>query len=225
VRPKTAALGETAVPADANTSIIHRYFDALNRADAAALAALVAPEWQQHVAGQTTVLNPTQMLATLHANFADLHYPVLDAFSDGADRVTARWTFSGTPVVPLRLGERVIPPTGRAIAGHALGIFRIADERIAESWIANDMPRVLADVDAANTEANKAVVRRLIEDVWNRANPAAAEEIIAPDRLFAGRPAPPQVVRANNARTVAARPDIHWTINDLVAEGDTVAVW
>lgn len=42
-----------------------------------------------------------------------------------------------------------------------------------------------------SAEANKAVVRRLIEEVWNRANPDAVDELIAPDRLFAGRPAPP----------------------------------
>jgi predicted ester cyclase len=201
-------------------ALVHRYFDALNRGDAAGLAALVAPQWQQHLAGQTTVMNPTQMLAALHANFADLRYTVLDAFSDDADRATARWTYSGTPIVPLRLGERSIPPTGRAIAGHALGIFRIADDRIAESWIANDMPRVLADVEAAHTEANKVVVRRLVEEVWNRANPAAADELIAADHPVGG----PAAVRANISSRAAARPDLHYTIDTLVAEGDVVVL-
>ena len=70
------------MPTDEPTTLIHRYFDALNRADTAELAALVAPEWQQHVGGQTSVMNPTHMVTTLHTNFADLRYTVLDAFSN-----------------------------------------------------------------------------------------------------------------------------------------------
>ena len=65
-------------------------------------------------------------------------------------------------------------------------------------------------------EANKAIVRRLVDEVWNGGSRAAAEEILAPER----------VDRQLNYLAAArrSRPDLRWTIEDLMAEGDKVAV-
>ena len=77
-----------------------------------------------------------------------------------------------------------------------------------------------------STEENKAVVRRWIEEAWNRGSVAVIDELAAPDfvdhHLLPGFP--PNVT-GNKAWAHAARagfPDIHITIEDLIAEGDKV---
>jgi predicted ester cyclase len=168
--------------------------------------------------------------ATWRAAFPDWQVEILDLLAEG-ERVAARIAASGTHRGELRRPAfTVAPPTGERISVTGTVWFTFQDGRIADIEETHNLGAALQRlgirrVGEPDPEANKAVVRRLIEDVWNRANPAAADEIIAPDRLFAGRPAPPQVVREASARVVAARPDHHVIINDLVAEGDKVAVW
>jgi predicted ester cyclase len=67
-----------------------------------------------------------------------------------------------------------------------------------------------------SVEANKALIRRLVEEVWNGESRAAAEEVLLPER----------VDRLLNmvAWARSSRPDLHYTIDDLLAEGDTVAL-
>ena len=65
-----------------------------------------------------------------------------------------------------------------------------------------------------SVEGNKAVVRRLWEEVWNRADLAVADQIF--DAAYAAHEkGSVPVIRA-------AFPDSHHTIEDLIAEGDKV---
>lgn len=78
-----------------------------------------------------------------------------------------------------------------------------------------------------STEENKAVVRRYFRDLADNTNPAAADEILAPDYAghVSGNPGP--LDRAGLAGFVgmfhAAFPGITHTVEELVAEGDQVA--
>ncbi len=79
-----------------------------------------------------------------------------------------------------------------------------------------------------STEDNKALVRRLIEEVWNQGNLAVFDELYAPNFIF-HEPAFPEVrTREDDKRWLiesrSAYPDFHLTIEDLIAEGDQVAV-
>ena len=79
-----------------------------------------------------------------------------------------------------------------------------------------------------SSEENKTQYRRTFEEVFNKGDLAIVDELVAPD--FVNHEVPPgmnnrgpdstrQVVRM--LRT--AFPDLHFTIEDLVGEGDTVA--
>lgn len=78
-----------------------------------------------------------------------------------------------------------------------------------------------------STEENKAVVRRLIEEMVNKGNGAAVGSLIAED----WRPVNPRPGQEPGrkglldsvARMHAAFPDLEWTIEEIVAEGDKVA--
>jgi steroid delta-isomerase-like uncharacterized protein len=78
------------------------------------------------------------------------------------------------------------------------------------------------------TDANKALVRRLFDEVMNTGNFAPLDELFADDFLnyFPGTPA--ALDRAGWEHNVTlfrtAFPDLHFTVEALVAEGDTVAV-
>lgn len=79
-----------------------------------------------------------------------------------------------------------------------------------------------------STEENKALVRRLIEEVWNQGHLAIFDDLYAPDFLFHD-PGLPQVrTREEDKRwiteTLNIFPDLHITIEDLIAEGDQVVV-
>jgi predicted ester cyclase len=79
-----------------------------------------------------------------------------------------------------------------------------------------------------STEANKAVIHRYYEELWNGWRLDLAENLIASNIRFRGslgvevegREGFKQYV----ARVRAAFPDFHNTIVELLAEGDTVAV-
>jgi steroid delta-isomerase-like uncharacterized protein len=74
---------------------------------------------------------------------------------------------------------------------------------------------------------NKALVRYMIDEVWNKRNVAAAEQILAPN--FVGHyPATPGDITGMEGFTrffnqyTSAFPDQHFSIEDLFAEGDRV---
>lgn len=63
--------------------------------------------------------------------------------------------------------------------------------------------------------ANKEAVRRLFEEVWNARNLDAVADVLVPD--YAERE------RVWAEMVLAAFPDTHFTIDDMLAEGDRVA--
>jgi steroid delta-isomerase-like uncharacterized protein len=76
------------------------------------------------------------------------------------------------------------------------------------------------------SEANKALMRRELEEVWNKHNPDAVDEIYAPG--FVNHSAPPGMpndregFKAFVGINLGAFPDVKVTSDSLVAEGDKV---
>lgn len=77
-------------------------------------------------------------------------------------------------------------------------------------------------------DANKALIRRIFEEVIPAGDPAAMRDLVAPDFLDHD-PLPGQPAGAEGAEYVVstmhtAHPDLQFTIDDLVAEADRVAI-
>lgn len=72
-------------------------------------------------------------------------------------------------------------------------------------------------------EENKDIVLRVWEHV-NRQEFRAASEAVAPNFARDGEPVGREGNRQRYAEVAAAFPDVHYTVKDLVAEGDLVAV-
>ena len=78
------------------------------------------------------------------------------------------------------------------------------------------------------SEENKALTRRLVEEVWNQEDLAAADELV--DGSFVDnvtRPATPIGLDGYKQTVTMFRtafPDLNLTIDDQIGEGDKVAV-
>src|SRR5215217_2699463 len=80
-----------------------------------------------------------------------------------------------------------------------------------------------------SAEENKAVVRRLIEEVYNRGSLDMADELLAPDYVdhtwLPGKYAGREGLKRSVAKQRAASSDLHITIEEQIAEGDKVVSW
>ncbi len=80
----------------------------------------------------------------------------------------------------------------------------------------------------SSMEDNKNLVRRLFQEFWNGRNLAIADKFIAASFLdhVPGRPAElpagPEGFKLWGSALHAAYPDTHYTIDDMLAEGDKV---
>jgi steroid delta-isomerase-like uncharacterized protein len=79
--------------------------------------------------------------------------------------------------------------------------------------------------------ANKAIVQRLYEEVWNRRKLEVIKEIISPSHALqapnmSGSSIGPEAYKRNVLAFLAGFPDLRWSIEDTIAEKDkVVACW
>ncbi len=78
-------------------------------------------------------------------------------------------------------------------------------------------------------EANKTIVRRIYDELWNARRLGVADELIAPggvnyDTGLTPRPFGPEEMRATVRMITAAFPDHRHEVAEVVAEGDAVAL-
>ena len=76
-----------------------------------------------------------------------------------------------------------------------------------------------------SSEENKAITRRLFEEVLNRGNLALADEIVSPDNVFHTPTGPVQGLEGYKQFVnmyLCAFPGLQFTIEDEIAEGDKV---
>src|SRR5215211_974401 len=78
------------------------------------------------------------------------------------------------------------------------------------------------------SETNKTISRRFLEEAWNKGNLAVLDEIIAKDHVnsgpgtLPGLPNGPEGVKQLVTTYRNAFPDIHFTIDEQIDEGDKV---
>jgi steroid delta-isomerase-like uncharacterized protein len=79
-----------------------------------------------------------------------------------------------------------------------------------------------------STEENKALTRRFYEEVFNNKNMAGVDAFVAPNiidhSLPPGAPGGIESVRQAITMLLTAFPDLHLTLEDLIAEGNRVVV-
>ena len=77
------------------------------------------------------------------------------------------------------------------------------------------------------SEQNKVIVRRLFEELWNKGNLSVADQLFSPNYAHHDPSTPdfgrgPESERKRATLYRTAFPDLHLTIEDIIAEGETV---
>jgi len=81
--------------------------------------------------------------------------------------------------------------------------------------------------DTTQTEANKALAKRFVNDIFAKGDTDAIGELVAPaftSSTFGITEDGPTQLKAATKRVHASLEDVEFTIDDIVAEGDRVAV-
>jgi steroid delta-isomerase-like uncharacterized protein len=164
-----------------------------------------------------------QFLASMLAAFPDIRFTIEDLVAEG-DKVVIRWSCTGT-----HQGEFMgLAPTGKQLTPSGISIDQIVEGKVVEERVEFDTLRFFQQLGAApqSTEANKALMRRWIEEGHNNRNLSVADELFDP--AFVWHLSPVGDIRGTEAlkqliKSVhTAFPDWHITVEKLVAESDKV---
>ncbi|MGD9944794.1 MAG: ester cyclase [Burkholderiaceae bacterium] len=130
------------------SAVIERYYDevwAQRRPER--IDSLFAPGYQNHAGARGTLSGPAGIRKnydSLLTAFPDVRFSVDDLIA-AEDRVAVRYTMFGTH----RGLFQDLAPTGRAVEVPGIGIYRVADGLIQESWVVRDSLVLLRQLGAA----------------------------------------------------------------------------
>lgn len=247
------ALAEDCAPPTAAEleAIATAYFDAFNTGDRDALDALLAPDYVQNmgaIMSQDRSRHLERMMA-VRAGFPDGVYTIDWTLADG-DKVVIRNTFRGTHEGEFA----GVPASGNPVAVGAFHVHRVACGKIAETWNAGDalglfyqmgaldlkmttapdeevpaaQPPKMAECVATTPEENVALARRWYDEGLNARTLAVIDEIAWPNMVHHSGLLPDAVgaeaVKGSLAPLSAAFTDIVFTVDDVLADDDTVLV-
>jgi predicted ester cyclase len=116
----------------------------LNEGDVSFVDDVFAPDYQVHTRGLDLPRGPAAFKAAVHfwrTSFPDFHHTIEKMIGQG-DFVANRFSTTGTHTG--QLGE--MPPTGARFAVSGVDMHRVVDGKVMESWISDDMPRILMEI-------------------------------------------------------------------------------
>ena len=227
-----------------NKEIVTAFVKATNKLELDKLDDMVVEDYVEHepIPGQPEGREGLKWAyRTFNEPFPDLVFDFQDVIADG-DLVVGRGIGAGHNTAPF-MG---IPATGKAVRWSGTRLFRMRDGKLVEGWINLDMLGLMQQLGVIPTpppgpeppparqltgapstrEANKALMRRFIEEVWNKGDFDVADEVFHPDATSPSAPALPPGgagVRFIAGMFRSAFPDYHMDITHLVAEDDRVA--
>lgn len=187
-----------------------------------------------------------ELYITFLNTFPDLQFRILDTIAEGK-MCAARALLQGT-----HLGNfmGMANPTGKKISWNGLAVFSFNDEGLMDKrwqeWdgvsfmqqvgvipatpetatpsVAPLQPPTIANPRRPSPEENKTILRRFIEEIWNRGNLEVADELFHPAAITPDAPLPPGPagIKTIASMFLQAFPDLVMTIEDVIAEDDKV---
>jgi predicted ester cyclase len=221
-----------------NKEVVRRYYEEMwNQKKPELLDELLSPDvvLRQPAQDFAGIEAYKEVVAGGMAVIPDFNFGIEEMIAE-ADTVTVRLTLSGT-----------FAPTGMEFEVPGMAFIHVVAGQYKEIWENFDdlglqkqvgllppsespkisLPDVVADGAIGTLEENKAVVRRYYEEMWNQRKPELLDELLSPDVVlrqpaqdFAGIEAYKEVV----AGGMAVIPDFNFGIEEMIAEGNTVAV-
>lgn len=219
--------------------------DLLGKGDLDAIGEILDPGFVDHnppLPGTPPGLEGVrQTVQMLRAGISNLMPDTLETIVEG-DNVVLRWEGSGRHDGSF-MG---LEPTGKEIQMSGIMWARIGGSgKITDRWSQTNMLEVLQqlgvvpamsgifralepsvpDAGQSTPEENKALLTRYLEEMWTAGNLEAANELFHSQAVFPHAPMPmgPKGAVALVGMFRNAFPDMHVSVDDVVAEGDQVA--
>lgn len=212
-----------------NKESMRRIFEeAWSKGKVEVLDELVAPTFKQHQYDRPSTREDFKaVIKEVRTAFPDLKVTAEDSVA-GDDKVWMRVTFRGT-----HLGQfKGISPTGRRFEVTEFHIARFENGKGVEHWGVSDMSRLMEQLGITATrpvnsvgEQNKAMIRQYFE-LHNQKDLQKIESMVTPKHRFYFSGTPPMDWNGHKQFLTSmfnAFPDLHFTIEDILAEGDKVA--
>jgi steroid delta-isomerase-like uncharacterized protein len=168
-----------------------------------------------------------QLVVLLRTAFPDLLFTSLDMLAEG-DVVVDRWQATGTSLGPFQGA----PPNGKTFRIEGIGWYRMAGGKFVENRVYEDTLGLLQQIGAlpapaaaSPQEANKQLVSRFWEEIWNRGDLDAADRLVSADfvlHLPAMQMRGPAGLKQWASLIRAGLPDVKFTIAQALADGDSV---
>jgi steroid delta-isomerase-like uncharacterized protein len=210
-------------------NVLQEHNRAWNAHDAAKVASFYADDCVMENAASGEVVKGREGVRVYHeGSFAtnpDIKVEMKNVF------VSGNWSASELVMSGTNTGRGLSggPPTGKSFSVRVCRIAEYQGDLIKRTTVYLDMVTMLKQLGTlpAAPEDYKAVVRRVIEEAWNKGDLAVVNEVVAPDYIFrvaAGQEYKGPEGLAQSVRMYrTAMPDFHITISDILAEGDRVA--
>ncbi|HXG13238.1 MAG TPA: ester cyclase [Gemmataceae bacterium] len=120
--------------------------EGLNKGNFDLLDQHFTPDYRVHLAGNPVSPPPgpqavKMVIGMWRAAFGDWHMTIEQLVAEG-DFVANRFTTRGTHTGPL-MG---IPPTGKKMVVHGQELHRLANGKVAETWVCDDLPGILVQL-------------------------------------------------------------------------------
>jgi predicted ester cyclase len=136
-----------------NKEVVQRLVDeVVNAGSYPVVRELLAPDFAIHKAGMSFPPGPEAFKMAVREwrdAFPDYRVTVIQLVAEG-EYVTCLYTAEGTHTGSLR----GMPPTGKAFTVTAAEVHRFAGGLVVESWLADDLPRILTDTGLMAPSAN-----------------------------------------------------------------------
>ena len=226
---------------DETKIIAIKYYSMFNGGNLAAIEDLMAPDFTMTIGSVAEPLHGPegfrQLITMMRSAFPDLHFALKHLIAQD-DIAVGHWTSSGThagePFITIR---GTLPASGRQFAIKGVSSLRIANGKIVESYVCEDAMGFLQQLGAlpSQTEPTRlpspreqeALIRRYFNEVMNQGMLELIDDLVTPDFAFriVTRPEPirgPEGLKQFVTMLRGALPDLHFTLEHQIIEGNTV---
>jgi len=219
--------------AESRNKQVYRRFveEVINKGNLSVIPELYHPNYVDHSAPpgashEGSVFDQVgQIPKMFRGAFPDVHFTIEEMTEEGdwvATRVTGRAQHLGRPFMG-------VPPTGWKVEWSSLGFFRIQDGKIAEHYGQPDLAglrqQIMRKPEKGSLDEARAVVARYVYEV-NMQNYDSFDEFVVEDYVdhdpIPGQQPGREGLKAAYKGFSDAFPDIWFTFEDLIAEGDLV---
>lgn len=234
---------------EANKKIVRSYFEeALTQNQPEMVDQIFDPSYIFHTNGQdlSGLDNVKLFITSIKTAIPDSTWTVRDLIAEGP-YVLIRVSVSGHQEGEFNNLPNV---NGTVTDVPGMGMYRLENGKIVESWNEDNFlvigqqlgtapapfgrpeftdfgQMVGPQTDQATRDANKAVVKRVIDEVWTGNNLAVIGDLYAPDAVIhptqGGQPSDLSAVALGVSTYKVAAPDLTVTADIMIAEGDEVA--